>query len=171
MRHEYGTKHPEGQLLATSCVRVRSFAPELRSAPQLHGQDDFVGYFDYGPGMSRGHVFLVAPVPAAMDISIGELLQAADPKRRPFWLEAKLTNGRLGADEPFEAYVPPKQHSPDPGATIVEREAVLIRGSLHSVCGKRYLVAVQGNPRITESSEWPFIRKHYDLFVSNIQWP
>lgn len=172
MRHEYGAKHPEGALLATSCVVVRSFAPELRSAPGLHGPDSFIGYFDYGPGMPRGYVFLVAPVNADSFGSVGELLQSVDPRRSSFWLEAKLVNGALSPNESFEALVPPKQHSPSPNSTIVEREAVLVRGSFHTACGKRYLLAVQGNPfGIETRTEWPKIRERYELFTSSLQWP
>ncbi len=172
MRHEFGAKHPEGELLATSCVAVRSFAPELRSAPGLHGPDSFVGYYDYGPGMPRGYVFLVAPVNMDSFGSVGQLLQSADPRQRSFWLEAKLLNGGLNSNTSFEALVPPKQHSPSPRSIIVEREAVLVRGSLHEACGKHYLVAVQGNPfGVETTSEWPKIREGYELFRSNLQWP
>lgn len=172
MRQEYGAKHPEGELLATSCVVVRSFAPELRSAPGLHGPDSFIGYLDYGPGMSRGYVFLVLPVESKSYGSIGELLQSVDPRRRSFWLETKLISGDLSSNESFEAFVPPKQHSPSPNSTFVEREMLLIRGSFHTACRKRYLLAVHGNPfAIKTSIEWPKIRASYDLFKSNLQWP
>lgn len=172
LRQDYGMKHPEGELLATSCVAVRSFAPQLRSAPGLHGPDSFVGYFDYGPGMPRGYVFLVAPVKAEPFSSVGELLQSVDPRHRSFWLEAQLINGDLRSVEPFEAFVPPKQHSPSPNSVITEREAVLVRGSFHSACGRRYLLAVQGNPFAMEAStEWPRVRQSYELFKSSVQWP
>ena len=171
MQQDYGAKHPEGELLVTSCITVRSFAPELRSAPKLHGEDSFVGYFDYGPGMSRGHIFLVFPALDDANDDIGKLLQAVDPKKREFWLEASLKQGDLASSEPFEAVVPPKQHYSNPNSLIVEREAILMRGSLQAACGKRYLIAVQGNPRASEDSEWPRIRVSYDLFVSNLQWP
>ncbi|MEB2316911.1 MAG: hypothetical protein OZ919_12700 [Xanthomonadaceae bacterium] len=171
LRHDYGTKYPEGELLTTSCVVVKSFAPQLRSAPQLHGADAFVGYYDYGPGMPRGHVFLVSPVSTATPLAIGELLQSADPRKRSFWLDATLTSGDMRSGGPFEALVPPKQHSPSPNSTIVEREAVLVRGQLRNACGKHYLVAVQGNPLGLEHQEWPRIRESYELFTSNLQWP
>jgi hypothetical protein len=171
-RHEYGAKHPEGELLTTSCVVVRSFAPELRSAPGLHGSDSFIGYFDYGPGMPRGYVFLVAPVKTGSFGSVGELLQSADPRHRSFWIDAQLMNGGFNDNEVFEALVPPKQNSPSPNSTIVEREAVLVRGSLHTACGKRYLLAVQGNPFAIETgTEWPKIRESYELFTASVQWP
>jgi len=92
--------------------------------------------------MPRGYVFLVAPVEVESFGSVGELLQSADPRRSPFWLEAKLMNGDLGASKSFEALVRQKQHSPSPNSTIVEREVLLVRASFHTACGKRYLLAV-----------------------------
>lgn len=171
LRSEYGAKHQEGERLSTTCAVVTSFASELRSAPGLHEPDAFVGYYDYGPGMPRGPVFLIAPVPVESLVSVGALLQSADPKKRPFWLEAKLRSGDLASGDAFEAWVPAKQRSPSPRSTIIDREAVLVRGHLHSACGKRYLVAVQGSPFLDTEREWPIISKKYDLFLSHIEWP
>jgi hypothetical protein len=170
-RIEHGTKYPLGERLVTSCVVVRSFAPELRSAPRSQGPDTFVGYFDHGPGMPRGPVFLVLPTPTTAPASVGELLRHVDPKGRAFWLEARLTNGTLDSEEPFEAIVPAKQRRATPNGIIVEREALLVRGRIHSACGRNYLVAIQANPAVVEQQEWPIIRKNFDLFLSSLQWP
>ncbi|MGB8715886.1 MAG: hypothetical protein WCD66_05930 [Rhodanobacteraceae bacterium] len=170
LRRDYGVKYPEGQVLVTSCVSVRSFDELLRSSPKLYGDDSFVGYIDYGPGMPRGSVFLVIPLNSEPE-SLGDLLVQADPKHHKFWLEAKLLKGQIAPDKVFEAIVPPLQHSPGPHETIIEREAILVRGQVHGACGKQYLVAAQANPMVSESREWPILRKRYDQFISSLQWP
>ena len=169
--NNYGSIYPVGVLLQTSCVAVRSFDDSLRSAPGLHGADWFVGYLDFGPGMPRGHVFLVSPLPETIAETPGEVLRSADPKGRDFWLEATLTEGAVAVGKTFEALVPPEQHSPSPNSIIVEREAILVRGSIVVGCGKRYLVAVQGNPFGSEVAEWSELRKNYKLFQDNLVWP
>ena len=165
----YGENYPEGKVLVTSCVSVRSFDQLLRSSPKLYGDDSFVGYIDYGPGMPRGTVFLILPVSKLPD-TLGQLLMQADPKHHQFWLEARPLNGRLEPGKVFEAIVPPLQHSPAPNEIIIEREAILVRGKVHEACGKQYLVAAQAHPMASESSEWPILRKRYEQFLSNLKW-
>jgi hypothetical protein len=170
-RRDYGTVYPVGQALTTSCVSIRSFDEGLRSSPRLYGEDSFVGYIDRGPGMPRGPVFLVLPL-TSLPANPGELLMQADPKHRKFWLETKLVNGQIAPGQTFEATVPPLQHSPDPNAIIVEREAILLHAQIHTACGKDYLVAAHANPMVSEdASEWIRLRKSYDQFVSSLQWP
>ena len=170
-RRDYGTVYSEGQTLTTSCASIRSFDQKLRSSPRIYDEDSFVGYIDNGPGMPRGPVFLVLPLTGLPD-NPGELLMQADPKHRKFWLETKLANGQIAPGQTFEATVPPLQHSPDPNATIVEREAILLRAQIHTACGKQYLVAAHANPMVSEdASEWTRLRKSYDQFVSSLQWP
>jgi hypothetical protein len=172
MGREYGEKHPVGTVLPTTCVSVTSFAPELRSSPRSNAPDTYVGYFSYGSTWPGGPVFLVSPVTLEPGQPVGALLLAASTRKQKFWEEATLRSGRLAEGEVFEAIVPPKQHQPHPNDTIIERDAIMVRGSIHAACGKHYLVAVQANPFATESDEeWAAIRKNYDLFVANLQWP
>lgn len=168
---EYGVVYSEGEMLATACAVVKSFSPWLHSAPRAHGPDTFVGYYSHGPGLPRGHVFLVMPTPSLSPHSVGHLLQFGDPHQRSFWLDAILLKGDYQYGKPFEAVVPALEHSPSPNATIVERQTILVRAQIHSACGKHYLVAVQGNPFISEKDEWPRIRSNFELFMANLEWP
>ena len=166
----YGEKYPVGQVLTTSCVTIQNFNKNLRSSPGIYGDDTYVGYIDYGLGMSRGHVFIVLPI-TVHPATIGELLRETDPKHRSLWLEANLVNGQLSEGHVFEAVVPPLQYKTSPNVTITEREAILIRGSIYSACGKNYLVFVQANPSGTELYEWPLVKKNYEKFISSLKWP
>ena len=103
---------------------------------------------------------------------VGAVLLAASTRKQKFWNEATLRRGRVAEGETFEAIVPSKQHQPHPNETIIERDAIMVRGSIHAACGKHYLVAVQANPFTMEfDAEWAAVRKNYDQFVSNLQWP
>ena len=168
----YGDMQPVGTTIETSCVTVRSFHESLRSSPGSHGPDWFVGYLDFGPGMPRGHVFLVSPLQDGVKDSVGDLLMDADPRRREFWLEANLIEGSVGVGENFKAFVPPKQHSPSPNSTIVERQAILVRGMVVLECGKPYLVSVQGNESsVSLEADWPRLEDSFVLFRDNLSWP
>jgi len=167
--HEYGEKFRLGQELPTSCVTVRNFDVSLRSSPQQFSDDSYVGYLDYGPGLPRGHVFLVLPVSGAPG-SVAELLQAADPKHRNMWLEGDLRAGGFSEGEWFEFVVPEKVSLVTERGRMIEREALLLRGYIQSACGKRYLVAAQANPLVSEIDEWPKLRVSAKKFASSLAW-
>ncbi|WP_376694005.1 hypothetical protein [Wenzhouxiangella sp. EGI_FJ10409] len=137
----------------------------------MHGADSFVGYYDYGVGMPRGDTFLVVPIPNPAQSSLVEILQATSPRKESLWREVELVGGDSSTDEPFEAVVPAKKRHPSPNSTIVEREAVLIRGGFKEACGKHYLVAVLANPLFSIEDEWPKLRESYTKFNSSLRWP
>ncbi|MEW8629138.1 MAG: hypothetical protein AB2591_03985 [Candidatus Thiodiazotropha sp.] len=167
--HNYGEKYQLGQELPTSCVKVRNFDVMLRSSPKQFSDDSYVGYIDYGPGMPRGHMFLILPIRGAYE-SVAELLRAADPRQREMWLEGSLRAGGLPSGEWFEFVVPEKVNQVMARGRIIEREALLVRGYLHKACGKTYLVAAQANPLVSEAAEWPRLRSSAEKFASNLAW-
>jgi len=168
----YGDKHPVGETLPTACVSVTSFAEQLRSGPRMHGPDAYIGTYDYGLGWTSGPTFLVAPVAFEPDTPVGAVLQSGAPRRQKFCLQAQVRSGRLAEGEVFEAGVPEIKHVVNASMTEIDAQAVLVRGSIRAACGKHYLVAVQGNAiSLDDKDEWSRLRKEYDRFVANLQWP
>jgi hypothetical protein len=167
----YGKLHPIGERLATTCAVVTSFDEGLRSSPQLHGPDFYVGYIDLGK-YGRDPVYLIAPVDVKPDSSAGSLLKAADPNHSAFWDMAELRSGNPANGEPFEATVPAKRRETSPNSFIVYRDPIMLKAQIHKACGRMYLVAVQTN---TESSPpdfvWTRLEKAHRSFMSNIAWP
>lgn len=166
----FGTVYPEGTTLDTDCVSVTSFDRLLRSSPGNFSADSYVGYLDFGPGWSRGTVFVILPLEEVPGTP-GELLQRADPKHRAFWLQATLVGGAISPERDFDAFVPPKQHQSGPNVTIVERAALLIRGRVRAACGKYYLVAAHADLSMDEARERAVLGKDYDRFLASLRWP
>ena len=169
-RKDYGVFYDKGKQIETSCALIQSFDKKLRSSPRIYGEDSYVGYIDYGPGISRGHVFLILPH-SNKNVSIGQILKEVDPQKRDLWMEAKMLSGNLSEEQSFEAKIPAVTKKSGEFGTIIERQAILIKGYLISACNKNYLVFVQGNPMFSESKEWENIRKRFDVFISHITWP
>lgn len=168
---DFGKFHPLDTVLTTQCASIRSFHSKLRSSPGLEAPDRFVGYLDPGGGLSRNPVFVISAVQFDAALSPGELLAQTDKRRNPFWAEASLVGGVIEIGKAFEAHVPAVQETHTSGATIVRREAILVRAHVQQACGKQYLVAVYSSPLASEEGEWKRVRQFYDTFLASIRWP
>lgn len=160
-------------MLDCGCFSVTSFDEYVRSSPKAYGVDSYAAYQDYGPGMPRGVVYLVIPLPDSQYENVGSILRASDQRRRAFWEEAQKQSGDLAEGSVWEAYVPPDVREMSSSSRIVDREAVVVRGTQIRRCGQRFLVAAMGNPLLLgelRERDWEVLREEYAKFTGKIKW-
>jgi hypothetical protein len=159
-----------GTVLDCGEFRVTVFNEHLNSSPNIFGPNTFVAYEDFGPGLSRGTVFLVLSKAEYERTENGIPLFDFDPKERDFWKEAELREGSYEEENVFIAVVPEKSRSPMPSAKIVDREELFVCGMLTERNGIHFLVMAQRNPLHNGSDATEMARKDFEEFTSNIEW-